>query len=84
MESPKRPATVDADKLYLMLGLHTDDPARLSWDERERLGNLKFAVEQAALVGRIQRFARKDPRTNETRGYCYLREDIRKLLHNRG
>lgn len=84
MSTPKRPATIDADKLYLMLGLASDDPATLSWDDRERLGNLKYAVDQAALVGRIQRFARKDPKTNETLGYCYLREDIRRLLHNKG
>lgn len=84
MDTPKRPATVDANKLYLMLGLRTDDPSLLSWEERERLGNLKFAVQQAEIVGRIQRFARKDPKTNETLGYCYLRDELRRLLHNRG
>jgi hypothetical protein len=84
VDGSKRPATIDTDKLYLMLGLHTGDPTRLSWEDRERLGNLKFAVQQAELVGRIRRFARKHPKTQETLGYCYLRDDIRKLLHNRG
>jgi hypothetical protein len=84
VDQPKRSATIDADKLYEMLGLPTDDPAQLSWSDRERLGNLKFAVQQAELVGRIQRYARKDPKTRETLGHCYLRDEIRTLLRNRG
>lgn len=84
MANSNRPATIDADKLHVLLGLRTDDPNKLSWQDRERLGNLQFAVQQAALVGRIQRFARKDAKTNETLGYCYLRDEVARLIHNRG
>ena len=84
MAETRRPATVDADKLHLILGLKSGDAALLSWQDQERLANLKFAVKQAELVGRVQRFARKDPRTHETLGYCYLRDEIVHLIKNRG
>ena len=75
---------IAVDKLYLILGLKTGDRAQLTWQDRERLGNLEFAVRQAVAVGRVQRFARKDPRSQEVLGYYYLREEIRHIIHNRG
>ena len=75
---------VDAGRLYEMIGLRSGDPASLTQEESDRLCQFTAAVENAAAVRRIHRVTKLDPKTGQVIGRGYVRDELDRIIRNRG
>ncbi|MHB8620461.1 MAG: hypothetical protein ACYDAG_12955 [Chloroflexota bacterium] len=75
---------VDELRIYELLGYKFREPAVIGDEAYRRIVGLEQAIGQAQQVGRIKRFAAKDPSTGVVVGRGYKRADVQRIMNNGG